>query len=209
MMAPGSRTVSARSRLRTNASWRMSSASSTYPTHRSRKVRKRRWFSTSTASTSGGVAGVAGVVIPAIYASPVRGLPRGRGPMSPSQFRQSAHPQLQGCAQSHSWPAQVQLSAAGFSRVDMFRLLFGGVRERLSYLLTDEAMDHYTLRAGFDASAATQQGECLPAKAANVVVSPSRVARARSAGNTAPGLGIPPHENGCRSFQVAIVSRET
>src|SRR5881397_2628603 len=67
-----------------------------------------------------------------------------------------------------SWPAQVQLSAAGFSCVDMFRLLFGGVRERLSYLLTDEAMDHYTLRAGFDASAATQQGECLPAKAANV-----------------------------------------
>src|SRR5438128_1368105 len=65
--------------------------------------------------------------------------------MSPSQFRQSAHPQLQGCAQSHSWPAQVQLSAAGFSRVDMFRLLVGGVRERLSYLLTDEAMDHYTV----------------------------------------------------------------
>src|SRR5438552_3319287 len=145
MMAPGSRTVSARSRLRTNASWRMSSASSTDPTRRSRKVRKRRWFSTSTASTSGGVAGVAGMVIPAIYASPVRGLPRGRGPMSPSQFRQSAHPQLQGCAQSHSWPAQVQLSAAGFSCVDMFRLLVGGVRERLSYLLTDEAMDHYTL----------------------------------------------------------------
>ena len=83
----------------------------------------------------------------------------------------------------------------------------GSQSEARSSLSRDGGLDAFSCDAGGAPCRAPQHGECERAKAANVVVSRSRVARERSAGNTCRGLGTPPHEKGCRSFQVAIVSR--